>query len=190
MKKIFIGLLVNLFSTGLVNATTITFNEGLAAPGTHLQGTSFYESFGVSFESSLLFGFDSRLPDDGWGITNIPSVTGAVNFDSIVNSIDLTWATSLSGIDFYATAFDSSNNIIDSFFFDGGLSSNTFGVVSLAGPGITRLEYHDSGSSVAIDTLTFNASSVPEPATLALLGLGVVGIGYTRRKNCSINENG
>lgn len=181
MNKI-LSLLALLCLSGLANAGLITFNEGLTGSGTQLEGTSFYDSFGVTFESSVLFGFDSRLPDDGWGVTNSPSSTGVVNFTSAVTSIDLTWATAVVSTDFYATAFDSLNNVVDSFFFDGALSSDTFGVASLTGSGITRLEYHDSGSVVAIDTLSFTTASVPEPASLALLGLGLAGIGFSRKK--------
>jgi len=38
------------------------------------------------------------------------------------------------------------------------------------------------GSAVNIDNIVVNARSVPEPATLALMGLGLAGIGYRRRQ--------
>lgn len=181
MKKLML-LLAFLFAVS-ANATTITFNEGLAPIGTQLQGTSFYDSFGVSFESSLLFGPDSRLPDDGFGITNTPLTTGAINFFDAVNQIDLTWATSGTGVSFIAEAFNALGNLIDIFTFNGaGVSGSQSGVASLSGAGIVRLEYHDSGSTVAIDTLTFTSTSVPEPAGLALLGMGMLLMGLNGRK--------
>ena len=49
-------LLLPLFAIGLVSpaqATTITFNEGLVAPGTPLDGTTAYDPLGVRFENAL-----------------------------------------------------------------------------------------------------------------------------------------
>jgi len=49
----------------VVSAATITFNEGPSASGTKLEGTNFYDSYGVSFEPSIPFGFDSHRLGDG-----------------------------------------------------------------------------------------------------------------------------
>jgi hypothetical protein len=40
-----------------------------------------------------------------------------------------------------------------------------------------------NGQQFAMDNFTYNAQTVPEPATIALIGLGFMGFGITRRKS-------
>jgi hypothetical protein len=53
---------------------------------------------------------------------------------------------------------------------------------------VTALQFHDGGQyDVGIDNLTVNDNrtcpAVPEPMSLLLLGLGLLGLGVARRKN-------
>ena len=70
--------------------------------------------------------------------------------------------------------------------FSDGNSWNTFGTVALAATAGDFLEVVATGHS--FDSISYNAgghitlSQVPEPASLALLGLGLAGLGWGRRK--------
>ena len=75
------------------------------------------------------------------------------------------------------SAFDPSSALV------GSLVSNAR-IHRIDGPGIASVMYSAPETAFALDNFTFElaAASVPEPATLALVGLGLVSAGLARRR--------
>jgi len=159
---------------------TITFNEVGAPSLGVLDGSTFYQAYGIAgFSQAIRFGADSRLPDDGFGITN-NGADGTVLFGEDMSGVSMTWAVSGAGITFHAEAYDLNNVLVDSFS-SGGVG--VFGLGSFAANNIRKIVFHDGGTQVAIDTLNFTrAGTVPEPISIALVGIGLVAAGAARRR--------
>lgn len=178
--KIVRYLIVVLFVfSGSVSATIITVNfDEVAVPNqTDLTGTTYFSGQGLSFEDDTTLAFHPVFTEDGVGVYN-GSTTSKIIFDDLASNLFVSYAKISPVIDIIIDAYSLGDMLLVSFV-GGGVN----GIANIAAPEISYITFMTGGPIRAgIDSLTWTTSSIPEPTTLALFGLGLGGLGFTRRR--------
>lgn len=137
----------------------ISWVNNAAAPisgGVANSGVNFaWSNGGAALElSGDLFNIESLWISSLFGSTNTPEVT----FEGFRNGISI-FSTSITANNTSWTQAVLNFNGIDQLKFDGDISSN-----------------------LLVDDISFSVAQVPEPSAFALLGLGLAGLGFSRKK--------
>ena len=164
--------------------------------------TAYLASYGITF--STTYAVAAYIQPTPWWLATVSAPNSFVTAGLATGySYTLGFATPLDALSFTrpglisatmgawtATAYSSSNTNLGSvgelFILNSGAPTTTF---SLAGPDIdhvvfTSNAYSFAGTNLVVDDLRLT-TSVPEPATLGLLSLGLAGLGFARRKRIS-----
>jgi len=181
---------VKLFCTGVllllcqtVSATVIDFNT-LPIGGGSTIGDATFSMPGVG---------EQALPYNAYhsGVKYLWNSTDGVLYPTN-NILRVDFTTTVGGINFNYnphglhgsgqgwSIYDSSYSLIASGSFVNGYTN--YDLTSYNG--VSRVEWNNGGNNwlSALGRIEYTPSSVPEPTTLALMGLGLAGVGYRRRR--------
>jgi len=202
MRSVYLVAFAALSASFMARADVLTFDPTEACSSTCANWDFIDQSYGDGVGVDVVWGDQSigdapgaQYWDDWGGLTN--AVFVGVDDDESVGQIDIIalsgYIVTLSGFDLAAYASDRTSswwiedldgNVLDS---SGGtidilFAAPTSVVGSYSSSTGIRIGWGPSAYNVGLDNLSFYATAVPEPGTLALFGLGLVVVGLRRRK--------
>ena len=174
------AMAIDASTTGLTGATTITFGTNSYANGTVL--TNQYQSSGITFNSNTFYydrsGYFSSSSIRNFDGAQTSASNSSIFFTSTVNAADFNLLTNGGSTIFQAylagalvESFPSAATANSSRYY--GFQNIAFNEIRINAP---------VNDAFVLDNLQFKASAVPEPTTIALLGLGLLGVVASRRK--------
>jgi hypothetical protein len=157
---------------------TVEFSEVDLPSLTLLDGTSYFNPYGLAFEDTTYYGVDSRfigagVDDRGITTTSGPDNAMTIIFLNPVTSFTVDWVT-VGGSDIYGDAYDSGGGFISGFMSTGPYGS--WGSVGL----VSKLTFHDGTGQIGVGRITFEP--IPAPGAILLGSIGVGVVSWLRRR--------
>lgn len=190
-----------LMASGTASSTTIIDFEGVLSVGQTSTGSNVtpYTEDGFTLTSSGSGSvYHNDIFADGFGFNDNGS--DFLGWCGVCFGSPYTFSTTDGGV-FSLTSIDFSNLTIGSdvgsidivgYFFGGGSISTSFDPIvnlwtTVVFSGFSNLTSFDisaasNGNNLAMDNIVLNTATVPEPISIVLLGLGLAGIGFSRKK--------
>lgn len=172
----------------LSGGTVVDFESTPAGTGTPLTvGNVTFGGSGWSVDNDWIGQYNSRgINHLANGQSRSPRLT--FTFAKPVSSLGFLWGASDSS--WTLRAYGSDNNLLESFTLPVTGSSNDGEFYGLSDAGIASatLTTDGYGDWVFVDNFTYagdGSASVPEPSTLLLLGAGLAGVGFLRRRKAA-----
>ncbi|MEP6503114.1 MAG: PEP-CTERM sorting domain-containing protein [Betaproteobacteria bacterium] len=171
-------------ATGIVGATnTITFSEAGLAADTVV--TNQYATYGASFTPNL-----DQSPQAGFFAGDYLGNFDFYNGTGIASPFEIDFTHAVNGAAFQfisnpgTTTFEAllNGNVVESFSAATSTATQSYYGFDGVSFDAIRVTVGGSGSAMLLDNLQFRTSSVPEPASLALLGLGLAAVALRARR--------
>lgn len=197
MKKIFAAAIMTLSATA--NAGMITSTADSALTGATVETfdgltQGYYASVNFAGGSVVGNGSPMRILNDSNASAYGISGNALQNYSGNPSSFDIIFDNSVSAFGIFGgayntswlfQAFDSGNNLLEEHVVNPTCCAPTF--YGIAADGIASARLSNNGADwVVFDDLYFveggGDGSVPVPAPVALMGLGLAGIAFSRRK--------
>ncbi len=164
-------------------STTVEFSEVDLPPLTLLDGTTYFDAYGLGFEGTTYYAIDSQLIGAGSDDRGITTTSGNDNqmtivFTTPVIDFKVYWVTT-NNSDIYAIAYDAGGTIVGTWYADAS-SDPFYGTFAGSGIPVSKLTLYDGTGTISVGRLEFEAIPAPGAILLGTLGAGL--IGWLRRR--------